>query len=450
MSGDSSSAAARPASAESALLPPVILAWLGAIVSFLLLQSRPEVRMLFCPSRAGCEAVLASRHSSLMGVPLPWVGAGFYLVLLALLLWALAARSGAWRARLVSLTVWLTVAALAFSGMLMWVQFGVLHAFCGLCTASAVIVAGLVWTTLRAEKLAVSAPASRTMAGVLAAFAIVATTGLALPLLVGARDIVAAVDGRTFTRAEMEADIAADVQPQRRSIYERELAWVQEKVDAELLAAAARARGVTVEALLAGRAKEAVLPEIATGHRIEILLPKPPLRGLKFDLAQAQIAGPRDARVQLVVFSDFACDYCVKLAPVLEKVRADFPKEVLVAFRPYPLDANPRARPAAIAAQCAAEQGAFWKYHDRLFAARGDLSDERLTAIAREAGLDMEKFAACLQGDASRQIVEASYAEAVRLGIEGAPALFLNGTLIGGYVDYETLAQRIRAALRGK
>jgi protein-disulfide isomerase len=321
--------------------------------------------MLFCPSRAGCEAVLASRHSALMGVPLPWVGAAFYLGLFALLLWAFGTRSAAWRARLVGLTVWMSVAALAFSGMLMWVQFGVLRAFCGLCTASAVIVALLVWTTLRAEKLVagIANPGSRGAAWSLAAVAFFAVAGLALPLVV------------------------------------------------------APARS--------------------------------PLRGLKFDLTHAQTVGPRDARVQLVVFSDFTCDYCRKLAPVLEKVRAEFPNEVLVAFRPYPLDANPRARPAAIAAQCAAEQGAFWKYHDRLFAAREELSDERLAALAQEVGLDSEKFAQCRAAGSSAQIVEASYAEAVKLGIAGAPALFLNGDLIGGYIEYEKLAGRIRAVVGG-
>jgi protein-disulfide isomerase len=355
-----------------------------------------------------------------MGVPLPWVGAGFYLLLLLLLLWAFGSRRTAGRARLVSLAVWMAVAAGAFSGMLMWVQFGVLRAFCGLCTASAVIVALLVWTTLRAEKLAASnaAPGSRGVAWSLAAVATFAVAGLALPLVVASREVVATVDGRVLTRAEMEADLAAELQPLRRSIYERELAWVQGKV--------------------------------AGGQRMEIMLPKPPLRGLNFDLTNAQTAGPRDARVQLVVFSDFTCDYCRKLAPVLEKVRAKFPNEVLVAFRPYPLDANPRARPAAIAAQCAAEQGQFWKYHDRLFAVRDDLSDERLAALAQEVGLDVEKFAQCRASGQPAQIVADSYAEAVKLGIEGAPALFLNGDLIGGYVEYEALAQRIRTAVKRK
>ncbi len=449
MSAASPTPAAQPASAESALLPPVCLAWLGVLISSLLLQPRAEVKMLFCPSRSGCEAVLGSTHSALLGVPLPWVGLAFYLTMLGLLLCAYGSGAGKLRGWLVAPTVWLSVAGLAFSAMLMWVQFGLLHAFCGLCTASAVVVAALVWATLRAERLVENsaAPGNRAVALTLALVTLLAAGALILPALVKPTDAVAVVDGRTFTRAELDADLAATVQPLRRSIYEREVAWVQEKVDTELLTTTAKARGLSVEALLAGRPKEAVLPEIAAGRRIEILLRKPPLRGLKFDLSKAQVTGPKDARVQLVVFSDFQCEFCIKLAPVLEKIRAEFPQDVLVAFRFYPLDKNPHARPAAIAAQCAAEQGAFWKYHDRLFAARGELSDERLAALALEVGLDAEKFAQCRAADASRQIVEASYAEAVQLGIEGAPALFLNGDLIGGFVEYEALAKRIRIAL---
>jgi protein-disulfide isomerase len=154
--------------------------------------------------------------------------------------------------------------------------------------------------------------------------------------------------------------------------------------------------------------------------------------------------------VQLVVFSDFQCAHCARLAPVLRRVREEFPREVRVAYRYFPLEANPRAVPAAVAAQCAAEQGRFWEYHDKLFAEGGDLSDTRLVALADATSLNREKFSACVTAGAARKIVEASHADAVKLGLEGAPALFLDGTMIGGYVAPDDLVRMIRQRLDRK
>ena len=435
----------------SPLLPSIVLAWLGAVVSFLLLQERAGVRLLFCPSRAGCEAVFASRYASLLGVPLPWVGAAFYLAILALLLTAHGSRVAARRVRLVGFVVWLAVAGLAFSGALMWVQFRVLHALCALCTTSAVVVAALVFTTMRAERRLAAAGSSTAGAWALAGIAAIATLGLALPGIVVRDDIVAVVDGRKFSRTQMEADLASSLQPLQRSTYALEFEWAKRQINDALLASEAARRKVTVEQLLAsGPAKDELLAEIAAGHRIEILLKKPPLRNLHFDLSTAQVAGPPDAKVQLVVFSDFQCDYCARLAAVLRQIREEFPREVLVAYRSFPLEAKPRSVPAAVAAECAAEQGAFWPYHDALFTNGGDLSDARLRAVAAEIGLDAEKFQACLASDKARRTVEASAADAVNLGLEGTPALFLNGTMIGGFVEHDALVRRIRQILGGQ
>ena len=188
--------------------------------------------------------------------------------------------------------------------------------------------------------------------------------------------------------------------------------------------------------------------ELARGHDITVLLEPPRNRVLQIDLSMAKIAGPRDAKVQLVVFSDFQCDFCRKLSPVLKRVRADFPNDVMLAYRYFPVESHPRAVPAAIAAECAAEQGLFWEYHDRLYAANGDLSDSHLSAIANEVGLDQTKFLECRASGRARSAVESSRGDAIASGLEGAPALFLNGKMIGGMIDYEALAARIKKELR--
>lgn len=436
------------------VLTAAVLSWLGAVICFLLLQKHTGLRVLLCPSQAGCEAILSSRYSALFGIPLPWFGAALYLTTLALSLSAYATRSPSARLWLLNAAVWLTVVGASFSGLLMVVQFAVLHALCTLCTASAAVMGTLLFTTLRAERRAAteSFTGSRMEAVALASVALISSIVLASNALAASDEAVAIVDGQRFARIQMEADIGAQLHPLHRAIYSLETEWVRKKVDDALLNAEAARQHRSADELGADasnpEARAALLSEIAKSHRVQVLLAPPKLRALNIDLATAQTSGPRDAKVQLVVFSDFQCAFCSRLAPVLQQVRKDFPRDVLVAFRYFPLEPHPRAYPAAIAAQCAAEQGAFWQYHDKLFAEGGDLSDAKLLSFAAALGLDQKRFQECRSSDMPRKIVEASHKDAVECGLEGAPALFLDGTLIGGGVDYKTLARKIRERLK--
>lgn len=89
--------------------------------------------------------------------------------------------------------------------------------------------------------------------------------------------------------------------------------------------------------------------------------------------------GPSDARVTLVVFSDFQCPYCSRLASRLKEITAH-EKQVRILFRNMPLDRHPWARPAAEVAACVQMQdtAAFWQVHDYLFEHQGELTPQNL------------------------------------------------------------------------
>jgi protein-disulfide isomerase/uncharacterized membrane protein len=478
--------------AEGAILTCGALAWLGLSISILLVRHHADAPSLFCPVRGGCDAVLTSKYASMLGVPLPWLGVGFYSLLLLLALGAYGVSSAGARTRLMGAALWVSVMGASGSAVLMFIQFGLLHAFCPLCTASAVVAFALAVASGFAEGRACDPTFSGRRGGALALalFAIIPTSAQLLPRAVEDKDVVAVVDGQKFTRQQMEEELGAPLQTLRQSIYAREFEWVREKVDGVLLAAAAAKTKTDTHAALAARiaavreaspeeitarlsnnglpetpeniadakaellaeakeqARVAYMEELALGHDIAVMLEPPKNRVLQIDLTTAKISGPRDAKVQLVVFSDFQCDFCRKLSPVLKRVRAEFPNDVMLAYRYFPVESHPRAIPAAVAAECAAEQGLFWEYHDRLYGANGDLGDDHLAAIAKEVGVDQEKFRECRASSRARSTVESSRDDAIANGLEGAPALFLNGKMIGGMIDYEPLAARINDALR--
>jgi protein-disulfide isomerase len=166
------------------------------------------------------------------------------------------------------------------------------------------------------------------------------------------------------------------------------------------------------------------------------------------DFSKAHRLGLVDAQVQLVVYSDFQCGFCRQLAPVLRKLQAEFPRDLAIVFRNFPLNIHPQAFPAAVAAECAGEQGAFWEYHDKLFAEEGELNETKLVDLAKSLGLDAARFSTCLNSTPPRQQVEADLREATGLNLPGSPTVFLNGRRVDGPLTYENLRRKVETLLR--
>jgi protein-disulfide isomerase len=138
------------------------------------------------------------------------------------------------------------------------------------------------------------------------------------------------------------------------------------------------------------------------------------------------IRGPADAKVTVVVFSDFQCPFCSRVEPAMRQLLAANPGTVRVAWKHQPLSMHPNAVPAARAAEAARLQGKFWEMHDRLFERQASLSDATYAQAAQEIGLDATRF----QSDAASQAVLARIAADQTLagivGAQGTPTLFLN------------------------
>jgi protein-disulfide isomerase len=84
-------------------------------------------------------------------------------------------------------------------------------------------------------------------------------------------------------------------------------------------------------------------------------------------VGDAPVRGPEGAAVTLVVFSDFECPFCAKMAQTLKELEGELGGRVRIAHKNMPLPFHPHAEPAARAALAAGQQGRFWEMHDRLF-----------------------------------------------------------------------------------
>ena len=150
------------------------------------------------------------------------------------------------------------------------------------------------------------------------------------------------------------------------------------------------------------------------------------------DTTGSPFIGKADAPVTLVVFSDFQCPFCSKVQPLLDEVLKKNPDKLKIVFKHLPLQMHKQARPAALAAIAAQEQGKFWQMHDALFAASKKLSKETIEQAAKDIGLDMEKFKKDLTSPATEEKLKKDMMDAGKASVGGTPTLFINGRQVKG------------------
>lgn len=137
--------------------------------------------------------------------------------------------------------------------------------------------------------------------------------------------------------------------------------------------------------------------------------------------------GSSDAVVTIVEWVDFECPFCGMAAPMVGKMVKQFPGQVRVVFKHFPLPSHKHAESAARAATAAAEQGKFWEMHDALFGNQQDLSDKSIERLAKELGLDVKQFLADWRSEKVADLVAADRKQAEKLSLRGTPSIFVNG-----------------------
>jgi protein-disulfide isomerase len=109
---------------------------------------------------------------------------------------------------------------------------------------------------------------------------------------------------------------------------------------------------------------------------------------------------------------------------------------------------------AAEAAECAAQQGAFWEMHDALFNSQADWSGkddavQTFEKLAGDLGLDQAEFNSCLEGGKAQAEVTAEYQEGIAAGVTGTPAFQINGAALSGAQPFAAFQQMIDYFLAG-
>jgi len=162
------------------------------------------------------------------------------------------------------------------------------------------------------------------------------------------------------------------------------------------------------------------------------------------------VKGSATATIKLEEFSDFQCPACKAAQPLLKEVLATFGDRVSLTFKHFPLvSVHTQAFRAALASECANDQGKFWEYHDALFDNQPNFSRADLITYAQQLQLRIDGddgFAACLDARAKTKVVRQDMSEGDKRGIDSTPTFFLNGQRLQ---DWSKLKELIQAKLAG-
>lgn len=144
--------------------------------------------------------------------------------------------------------------------------------------------------------------------------------------------------------------------------------------------------------------------------------------------------GPQDATVTVMVFSDLECPYCSEAHKSVKELAAAYPKDVRVVYKHFPLNFHPNAKPAALAAHAAYNQGKFFEFVDAAYAKQENLSEQTYLAIAKDLKLNIEQFKTDMNGESAKKALAEDMGLASALNLQGTPSIFLNGVMLPGAV----------------
>jgi protein-disulfide isomerase len=151
------------------------------------------------------------------------------------------------------------------------------------------------------------------------------------------------------------------------------------------------------------------------------------------------VSGQADAKVTIVEYSDFECSYCKTFHQDLRRTAAAFGDEVRLVYKHLPLSFHVQAVNAAMASQCANEQGKFDAYADHLFTKQAEWSKSAGTQKFKDYAwwlkLDYRAFTSCLDSGKYQEKIAKDKEEATALYIGATPATFINGTFLDGAVS---------------
>jgi NhaA family Na+:H+ antiporter len=154
--------------------------------------------------------------------------------------------------------------------------------------------------------------------------------------------------------------------------------------------------------------------------------------------------GVNRGRASVLIYADYLCPYCRRLRGVLDRLRKALGERMVYVFRHFPNEkVHPGAEFASIASEAAARQGKFWEMHDSLFGHEPPIAEATVRQIARDIGLDMQRFAKDVRDPKLKNRVGEDLESGRRNGVTGTPTIFIDGVRYDGAWDFHSMLEAL-------
>lgn len=158
------------------------------------------------------------------------------------------------------------------------------------------------------------------------------------------------------------------------------------------------------------------------------------------------IRGNVKADITIIEYGDFECALCKTLEAELSAVIEDAPSKRRLVWKDAPNEgAHPNSFIASMSARCAQDQGKFWYMHDEMLSIGFNANASNIRNLAQELGLNMDTFDKCMSSEVTRPVVQHTLDEAVALGIESTPTIYINNVEYTGPLTREGIILVIEA-----
>jgi protein-disulfide isomerase len=157
------------------------------------------------------------------------------------------------------------------------------------------------------------------------------------------------------------------------------------------------------------------------------------------DVSAAPSKGAASGRVSVVEFVDYECPHCKHAQTLMRQLVDEYPNDLKVYFKHYPLSSHTNARLAAEGAVAAHKQGKFWPFNEKIWAISENLTPAGMEKAAKEGGLDVKRWRLDLDAEDVKARVDQDKSEGNDLGINATPSIYINGRKYNDPLDIASL-----------
>jgi len=275
-------------------------------------------------------------------------------------------------------------------------------------------------------------------------------------------DIVATIDDKSILYIEFQKRNGLALYEMEANTVDAVLKSLTQVVDAAVYSSEAESLGIATSDLIAREITDkmkdysdaeresletALRGTLYKKYRVVFFVtePRPFIQAVSAD--DDPFLGRSDAKVTVVMFTDFQCPACAGVHPILKAVVQEFGPSARLVVRDFPLTAiHENAFAAASAAAAAGKQGKYFEYADLLYNNQDSLDSESLSRYADTLGLNLSRFERDRNDPDVRAEIEKDIDDGKSYGATGTPSIYVNGYKIR-ILSASSFRKAIRRAL---